>query len=78
MGKIFGLPTTAMAVTAGIAAFGLGVQAQTAAECSSVPIEVDIYVDAMVEEIVNKMYKAGEYDYCPPESKYANIMDSNE
>ena len=43
--------------------------AQTTAECSSVPIEVEIYVDATVEEVVNKMYNAGEFDPCPAESK---------
>lgn len=74
MGQIFGLPTTAMALTAGVAAFGLGAQAQNTAECSSVPIEVDIYVDATVEEIVNKMYKAGEYNECPAESKSISLV----
>ena len=70
MGQVLGLPTTAVAFTAGMAAFGWGVQAQATSECASVPIEVEIYVEATVEEVVNKMYNAGTYEDCPPESKF--------
>ena len=39
-------------------------------ECDLVPIEVEIYVDAMADEIVQMEYKTGEFEVCPPESKY--------
>lgn len=76
MSMLFGAPMlfhksgmslmTTMAM--GLALFGPTAFADTA-ECSSVPIEVEIYVDAMVEDIVNKKFKAGEYNECSPESK---------
>jgi hypothetical protein len=42
----------------------------TTAECSVVPVDVEIYVDVMIEDLVNMKYKAGKYEECPPESKY--------
>lgn len=76
MSMFFGVPMlfqkggmslmTTMAM--GLALFGPTAFADTA-ECSSVPIEVEIYVDAMIEDIVNRKFKAGEYNECSPESK---------
>lgn len=31
------------------------------AECSSVPIDLEIYVDVVAEDIVNMKYKTGDY-----------------
>lgn len=45
------------------------VSAQSTSDCQVIPIDVEIYIDATVEEIVNKQYKAGEYEVCPRESK---------
>jgi hypothetical protein len=40
-------------------------------ECELVPIEVEIYVDALADDIVNAAYKTGsEYEACPPETMY--------
>jgi hypothetical protein len=44
-------------------------QQDVIAECELVPIEVEIYVDAMVDEIVQMEYQTGEFEMCPPESR---------
>jgi hypothetical protein len=77
-GNMMGFSPMATAVAAGFTAFAPTAFAQTTAECQSVPIEVEIYVDAMVEEIVNKMYQAGEYNPCPAESKFFLAAGSSE
>lgn len=39
-------------------------------ECDLAPIEVEIFVDAMADELVQMQYKTGDFEVCPPESKF--------
>lgn len=56
----------------GLALMGRSSNAQSTSECEIVPIEVDIYVDAMADEIVMRDAQSGDFEVCPPESTYSN------
>lgn len=38
--------------------------------CNLVPIEVEIYVDASVNELVMRGAQSGDFEACPPESRF--------
>ncbi|KAL3941693.1 MAG: hypothetical protein SGARI_000515, partial [Bacillariaceae sp.] len=65
--------TLAMGMTVGLlsssAPTAMAQQEDVIAECDLVPIEVEIYVDAMADEIVQAQYQTGEFEACPAESK---------
>ncbi len=49
--------------------FTVMAQSDVVSECDLAPIEVEIYVDTLVEELVQMEYKTGDFEICPPESK---------
>lgn len=55
----------------GLSLMSRSTHAQTTAECQIAPIEVEIYVDATADEIVMRESQSGNFETCPPESKYA-------
>ena len=60
------LALTSSSATPWAHAQDLGVES----ECEIVPIEVDIYVDTTADEIVMMEAQSGDFEVCPPESKY--------
>jgi hypothetical protein len=67
---VFGRSTTGVlgSTLIGMTLMSQSVKAQSS-ECSIVPIEVEIYVDASSDEIVMRQAKSGDFEVCPPESK---------
>jgi hypothetical protein len=65
--------TLAMGMTVGLLSSSaptvVAQQEDIIAECDLVPIEVEIYVDSMADELVQMEYQTGEFEICPPESK---------
>lgn len=66
--------TLALSMTVGFmssaAPTAMAQQEVVIAECELAPIEVEIFVDAMADEIIQQQFQTGEFESCPPESKF--------
>lgn len=63
------LGRSAIPMLMGLTFLGHSAYAQNAVECQLLPIQVEIYVDATVDELVMRDFQSGDFEVCPPESK---------